>query len=246
MEEGMSIELMTKVWKEADAEGSKLLLLLALADMANEAGYCWPSYETLAKRARISRTHAINIMKELVDSGWIQKEKRYRNGQPTEQTSNGYWIIFPETTQLKNLTTQSTGVTHPSQSQLTPQLTPVNHPQLTGVNPNHHIEPSNEPSHESPVVAQLFSLYESNIGIITPMIVDVLQDAINEYPVEWFEPAIKQAISNNVRKWNYIEAILKRWKIEGLNPLPGKQIEDPKVIATYTEKGELIFVRQKA
>lgn len=95
----------------------------------------------------------------------------------------------------------------------------------------------------TPVVAQLFSLYEANIGMIGPMMVDVLQDAINEYPEQWFEPAIKQAVENNVRKWNYIEAILKRWKVEGMRSLPDKPVKDPKVIETRNEKGQLIFVR---
>ena len=61
----------------------------------------------------------------------------------------------------------------------------------------------------------LFKLYEDNIGPLTPMVADLLQEDAREFPVEWFEDAIKEALSHNARKWSYVRAILKNWKENG-------------------------------
>jgi DnaD/phage-associated family protein len=60
-----------------------------------------------------------------------------------------------------------------------------------------------------------FSLYEQNIGPLTPLIADILKDAETIYSPEWLADAIALAAENNKRNWKYIEAILKRWKEEG-------------------------------
>ncbi len=61
----------------------------------------------------------------------------------------------------------------------------------------------------------IFRLYEENIGPLTPMIADTLRDAEKEYPADWIEDAVRIAVKNNVRRWVYVEAILRSWKEEG-------------------------------
>ncbi len=61
----------------------------------------------------------------------------------------------------------------------------------------------------------IFALYEQNIGMLTPMIADELRDAEKHYPEAWLRDAIKEAVNQNKRKWNYIAAILERWAAEG-------------------------------
>lgn len=61
----------------------------------------------------------------------------------------------------------------------------------------------------------IFTLYEQNIGALTPMLAEILRDAEKEYPAGWIEEAIRIAVENNARSWNYIAAILSRWKKEG-------------------------------
>lgn len=63
--------------------------------------------------------------------------------------------------------------------------------------------------------ANIFQLYESNIGPLTPMMADTLHDAENTYPSEWIEEAMQLAVQNNIRRWSYIKAILKSWKEDG-------------------------------
>lgn len=61
----------------------------------------------------------------------------------------------------------------------------------------------------------IFKLYEENIGPLTPMIADVLRDCEKEYPYEWINDAVQEAVINNARSWRYIESILKNWKENG-------------------------------
>jgi DnaD/phage-associated family protein len=61
----------------------------------------------------------------------------------------------------------------------------------------------------------VYTLYEENIGPLTPVIAERLKDAERDYPYEWLIDAINQSIENNVRRWSYIAAILERWKKEG-------------------------------
>jgi DnaD/phage-associated family protein len=79
-------------------------------------------------------------------------------------------------------------------------------------------QPSSDP--QMPVTLDLekpniFNLYETHIGPLTPMIAEALRDAEGEYPPEWVEEALRIAVENNVRKWRYVQAILERWQEEG-------------------------------
>ena len=61
----------------------------------------------------------------------------------------------------------------------------------------------------------IFTLYEQNIGMLTPMIADELREAEKLYPEDWIRDAIKEAVSLNKRNWRYIARILERWSAEG-------------------------------
>jgi DNA replication protein len=61
----------------------------------------------------------------------------------------------------------------------------------------------------------VFTLYEQNIGMLTPMMAEILRDAEKEYPVGWIEEAIRIAVEHNARSWKYAAAVLERWKKEG-------------------------------
>ncbi len=66
-----------------------------------------------------------------------------------------------------------------------------------------------------PPPLNLFRLYEDNIGPLTPILADALQDAERAYSTEWVAEAIALAAKRNKRNWKYIESILKRWEVEG-------------------------------
>ena len=61
----------------------------------------------------------------------------------------------------------------------------------------------------------IFQLYESNIGPLTPLMADALRDAEKTYQGDWIEDAFRIAVERNKRNWHYIKAILRRWQDGG-------------------------------
>jgi len=61
----------------------------------------------------------------------------------------------------------------------------------------------------------IFTLYEQNIGPLTPLIAERLQDLETTYPADWIEEAVQISVARNKRNLSYIDAVLKRWQAEG-------------------------------
>ena len=61
----------------------------------------------------------------------------------------------------------------------------------------------------------VFSLYEQEIGMMSKVIADQIDDAVEEFGAGFVKEAIEIASNNNVRKWSYIDGILKRWRANG-------------------------------
>ena len=90
----MSIKVMSHVWDNSKQKGAALLLLLALADMADENGDCYPSTERLAKKARVDVRSAQRTIKRLIEDGeLIVFEKQGMPGH-TGQKTNLYRIVL--------------------------------------------------------------------------------------------------------------------------------------------------------
>lgn len=68
---------------------------------------------------------------------------------------------------------------------------------------------------EAEELPDIFTLYEQNIGMLTPIVAEDLRDAANLYPEIWIRDAIREAVSLNKRNIRYITRILERWSAEG-------------------------------
>lgn len=82
----MSIKRMTAVWEHSQHKGSALLLMLALADIADDIGVCWPGYGYLSRRIRMGRDSAIRLADFCHESGELWKLTR------SQQRSNIYIV----------------------------------------------------------------------------------------------------------------------------------------------------------
>ena len=71
----------------------------------------------------------------------------------------------------------------------------------------------------------IFSLYEDNVGVLSPLLAQELTEAEDRYPESWINQAFKIAVSENKRSWRYIAGILRRWAAEGKDD--GKPGRDP-------------------
>jgi DNA replication protein len=63
--------------------------------------------------------------------------------------------------------------------------------------------------------ANIYALYEQNIGVLTPLLAEELADAERLYPADWLEASVRQAVGYNRRSWKYVQRILERWAVEG-------------------------------
>lgn len=61
----------------------------------------------------------------------------------------------------------------------------------------------------------VFSQYEKNIGMLTPLLTDQIETAMDLYPLEWIEDAIGEAVTYNKRNWRYVQRVLENWSVNG-------------------------------
>jgi hypothetical protein len=111
----MSIKLMTAVWDREDLSSTQKLVLLSLADWANDEGLCWPSIDRLAIKTSMAGRSVQRIIRDLESMGFVKRDEVLGKG-------NRYWISIPLTQ------------CHPCPS-VTPPLT-ESHPTPDTVSPN--------------------------------------------------------------------------------------------------------------
>lgn len=71
------------------------------------------------------------------------------------------------------------------------------------------------PPPTDPVYAEACTLYESEIGGLSPVIAGQIKDRLKTSPIEWFRLAFAKAAAANVRRWNYVNKILINWEACG-------------------------------
>jgi DNA replication protein len=61
----------------------------------------------------------------------------------------------------------------------------------------------------------IYELYEQNVGLLTPLLVEDLREAADSFPAEWIEEAFREAVAYNRRNWRYVRRILEKWATQG-------------------------------
>jgi len=74
----MSFRIAGAAWKVEDIHPTTKLILLCLADTADDDGTCWPSQGTVAKKCGVSRQTVNSHIEKLCKSGFLQKHRRKR------------------------------------------------------------------------------------------------------------------------------------------------------------------------
>ena len=134
----MSIRVMAEVWRNGPDGATDCLLMLALADYANDDGECWPSIDGLARKARLSERGVQTALRRLEAAGWLEIEtgggrKRcnlYRIKTPQEMHPAGN-APPPETPQMSAETPQMTarnpaaGAPEPSRTIIEPSVSKI-------------------------------------------------------------------------------------------------------------------------
>jgi hypothetical protein len=92
--------LLTQAWKMNETYFPNKALttkyvLICLADMAWENGYCYPAISYICKKTLIKRRAVCNALKELETLGFLIK-KHVFDKKTGKQTSSDYWVNLPE------------------------------------------------------------------------------------------------------------------------------------------------------
>ena len=65
----MSLKSTSRTWECSEQGATDLLIMLALADHADDDGFCWPGINALAAKGRISRRQTFRVVRSLADAG---------------------------------------------------------------------------------------------------------------------------------------------------------------------------------
>ncbi len=71
----MSVRIMSLVWDYEALGQSETLVLLAIADHADDRGHCWPSIDRIAAKSRLKRRQTQTVIKRLELSGYLQVDR---------------------------------------------------------------------------------------------------------------------------------------------------------------------------
>ena len=88
----MSMDLMVQVMKAKVGDPLSKLVLLKLADNANDMGECYPSYQHVADKCEISRITAMRHIQALEAAGFLRKE--LRKGKQKANSSNMFYLTI--------------------------------------------------------------------------------------------------------------------------------------------------------
>lgn len=80
----MSVKAISWAWENGRGTAAQRLVLLALADSANDDGECWPGMGTIAKKTGVSVRSVHRAIGALEQAGLVEvQERRRSNGSYT-------------------------------------------------------------------------------------------------------------------------------------------------------------------
>lgn len=135
----MSMELMVQAMKTLVGDPLAKLVLIKLADNANDLGECWPSYQHVADQCEISRRTAMRHIQALEAAGFLRKEERF--GGPKGNSSNLFRLTIRNGRPLVNLQGGVVSQSHQGSVTESPGGSVTESPRTS-----HSSEPVNEPS----------------------------------------------------------------------------------------------------
>jgi hypothetical protein len=211
---------MTWVWEEGPVKPAERLLLLALADHANDAGVCYPGMKRLAKMVGCSERYVRVLKDSLVDQGYLKVEETRSTKSLTYQIikrqNSGTMVPFDEdpsgtivpSERNYSSSKRNYGSEKRNYSSSKPSLTTN--------------EPSVEPSLE---FDGFWTLYPKKVGkafarkafytALTKTTVETLMDGLNNHLKVWTADKTEQKFIPNPATWLNQE----RWDD---NPQPSK------------------------
>ena len=85
----MSVYYIDQVWKTKFGSSTLKIVMQALADNANDSGYCWPSIPTLAEKCELTRQGVYDQIDILEERGYLTVDRKIGR-------VNHYWLHIPK------------------------------------------------------------------------------------------------------------------------------------------------------
>lgn len=85
----MGIAAYKAVWGKSKSKGSERLVMLCLAEHADDSGYCYPSLTTIANETKVSKRQVTRALQNLHDAGEIEYKPGDGRGNYSE-----FWILL--------------------------------------------------------------------------------------------------------------------------------------------------------
>ena len=221
---------------------SAKLLMLVLADYVDdETGFAWPSVARIARDALLSERRTRDLLHELERNGLLHIEQhvgrrntnRYRfteNMQPLQGN------LFTETISVLNPAPENrqSAVGKPAiataPEPTVPEPTDQEPPLESGATATTAREADGFGEAESGLVGSTaaWAAVESLIGLVPPILEPRIDAAIARFGGLWVHTACSRAAEANVRRWDYVSAILERWAVDGFDsPRPAPAPRTP-------------------
>lgn len=238
----MSIKIMNQVWENSKSKGSQLLLLLAIADHADEHGIAWPGITTLAEKIRMSERQVKRLRQNLVESGElvILREGGGRGNTDLVQVTVKGDKESPKKAQengdnLSERVTKKGDKLSKGDKLTIEKVTNCQEKGDIAMSPEPSVEPSIEPSVSKEPSAEPADLLPADAY---PLFVDayeriwgtlpeseyrfeLIADWAERVTTEGWEYALKEcADRRKVGQWRYLEKILARVEVEGIGEKP--------------------------
>lgn len=198
----------------------RFILFLCAAKEYDHDGLLQPVPD-LAWRLRLSEAQVDEALRALSEAGVVQK------------TADGWLIVNFRKRQAPSDSADRVRRFREEKKQCNVTVTDTSSALLCSDSVN------NKESLNTPI----FQIYEREIGMLTPMIACELAEAEKEYPPNWLEPAFQEAVRANARNWRYVQAILKRWKVDGFQSRKNKDGQIVQGPMTLDEEIQLALKR---
>ena len=189
-----------------DGNALKVWVFIALSINRNTEE-AHPGVRTIAGALKMGENTVIAKIKELEALGLLlvnREDRKYNIYKIPEYVSANTKI-----TASKTEADEKTASVKPQTASVNDQTASI----AWRLNQNNQSQP--ESSTTGVASQNCMSFYQNNIGMLTPIIADALQDAEATFGAVWVCEAIREAVRSEARSWKYCEAILKRWQRDG-------------------------------
>lgn len=215
-------------------KGAKLAVLDVIMLTIDESGKSKLTIKQICELTGYSHTEVISSLKESADDGYLSIDKTGRQNiyEPAfaargnaNPTGKGKSVKKVESTPVyQSGENRYTGV---YQSESSPAIE-KSHPSIKSIK-----RVNNKREDED-----AFSVYENNIGLLTPIVSQKIGDMIDEYTDAWVCDAIAESVLRDARNLAYVKAILRNWKEKGR----GAKKTGVQFVAPAVDNGDGIYV----